>query len=77
MLSFCRFSFAGGVFSYAIALLFLGSMLAEVFSDIGNALLLITACLLLFRIVAYCEFKRRMHLEELRGTRSESLYEED
>ena len=40
-----------GIVSYAISLFFIKSPLGEIFSDAGNALVLITCALLLFRMV--------------------------
>jgi len=48
ILSYILFSL--GIASYAIALIFIKDLKGEIFSDLGNALVLITCALLLFRI---------------------------
>lgn len=46
----CQVMFALGLCSYCAALFYMGSASGEIYSDIGTALLLTTAVLLLFRL---------------------------
>ncbi len=50
MKNLCSGLFIAGLSAYAVALFLMGSMVAEIFSDIGNAIMLITAVLLLLRL---------------------------
>ncbi len=50
MKDLCNVMFIVGLSAYAVALFLMGTMIAEIFSDIGNAVMLITAVILLFRL---------------------------
>jgi hypothetical protein len=50
MIFLCYILFSLGLISYGLALFFIKSSTGEIFSDLGNALILITCALLLFRM---------------------------
>jgi hypothetical protein len=50
MIFLCYILFSLGLISYAISLFFLKSSAGEIFSDLGNAFVVITCALLLFRM---------------------------
>jgi len=51
MIILCYILFSSGIISYATSLFFIKSSKGEIFSDAGNALVLITCALLLFLII--------------------------
>lgn len=53
MIYVCYVLFAFGLISYVVALFNIGSATGEICSDIGTALMLITAVLLLFRAASW------------------------
>jgi hypothetical protein len=50
MIHVCYILFAMGMVSYVIAVFHIGADAGETYSDIANALMLVTAVLLLFRM---------------------------
>ncbi len=50
MKDLCSGLFIAGLVAYAVALVRIGTMIAEIFSDVGNAIMLITAVLLLLHL---------------------------
>ncbi len=50
MILLCYILFSFGLISYGISLFFLDNSTGEIFSDVGNVLVLITCALLLFRM---------------------------
>lgn len=54
MFELCSVLFGMGLFAYAIALLNMGSVYAEILSDAGNGIMLSTAVLLLLNLTRRC-----------------------